>query len=64
MTHHPDQTYSLADLHAHCLATGDLAEAQRLELYMSLQHESRRIAEDPATHVELAPSSVVLPATA
>lgn len=64
MTHHPNQTYSLADLRAHCLAIGDLAEAQRLELYMALQHESRSTAEDLATHVELAPSFVVLPATA
>jgi hypothetical protein len=62
MTHHPDQTYSLADLHAHCLATGDLAESERLELYLSLQREQARTAEDLTTSVAPAPGFSTLPA--
>jgi hypothetical protein len=60
MTHHPDQTYSLTDLHSHCLGNGYLAEAERLELYLALQREQDRSAEDLAIHVELAPSFLTL----
>ena len=55
MTHHPDQTYSLTDLHAHCLAAGAPAEAERLELYLALQREQARTAENLTTSVALAP---------
>lgn len=64
MTHHHHQTYSLTDLRSYCLANGYTAEAERLAMYLALQRAQGRTAEDLATHVALAPSVVILPASA